>query len=804
VGRAALVVLGVVLFAGFTVLELAAFGHAVHSSRAAAVPPAPREVRVSIACPGEPAELERAVAAPLERALADVPGLERLRATARRGSVELRVQLAPGVERLGFRQEILERLVKAQALLPPACLLPKFEESDARAAVALELFLQSDFLPLAKVRELGEWVVAPKLETVPGVAGVVAWGGREAVTAVEVDANRLEAMGLSGASLVAALERSGATREALPEVVLAVKNGSPLKLSDVALVCDSARLLGSVTYNGKEGVAVRAVVSAGTDPTAVAERLRNELPAVQRALPAAVTCAVVDDASSALPLAREVELRAALLGAVLGFLLVLGTAPNVRAAAIVFVVAWIVVLAALGLGLVSTVVAAIVAGVLGGACELVLAIVAWLLTPRARRSFLVQVVLSAARVAAVAAVVVAVVARAVPAHTETAALFEQRLAALGLVSALAPFVLGSAVAFGFARLVAGSSLRWSLVALAQGVATGVALACLALATLAAPALSPRLETDALVGRLDFDDPAVSPAQASRLGSELASQLQKVPSVESVLIEREARDSSSLELVVRLTREHDPEAERQVSTAAARIPGFRSRWKPLSVARHEESRGEPWAGLELRVRAPSRDAIELALGNVEQALGRMPDVARKRVGVLVPERRVDVDRVALARFGLNVADVAAAMRLQGDGVPVDVNPPPAAGNGELVARNGPLLAVVVRFSGAEPDSLTTPDGARVPLSAVARITTEMTPSTLERESGLPVATLELWGDSVDPRVRDAIAQVTLPEGVSVEIEGHAAPSSRALADALAALGVGLAFVVLLAILSLRRK
>ncbi|MDQ3519810.1 MAG: efflux RND transporter permease subunit [Gemmatimonadota bacterium] len=166
-----------------------------------------------------------------------------------------------------------------------------------------------------------------------------------------------------------------------------------------------------------------------------------------------------------------------------------------------------------------------------------------------------------------------------------------------------------------------------------------------------------------------------------------------------------------------------------------------------------------------VGAAVRDAMQSVRGVADLQLEQQMDV---------PQLRIQADRGALARYGMNVGDLAEA---------IDV-----AFNGEAVSQvleEGRSVDLVVRF----PETLRsnaaaiggvmfdTPTGQRVPLSQLARIVTDLGPNTVSRENvqrkivvQANVADRDLGSTVAD--IRTAIAeQVTLPAGYHVEYGGQ---------------------------------
>lgn len=194
-----------------------------------------------------------------------------------------------------------------------------------------------------------------------------------------------------------------------------------------------------------------------------------------------------------------------------------------------------------------------------------------------------------------------------------------------------------------------------------------------------------------------------------------------------------------------------------------------------------------------VGAQVRDVMQNVEGVVDLQLEQQMDV---------PQLRIQADRAALARHGMTVGDLARA---------IDV-----AFNGEIVSQvleEGRSVDLSVRFPDAMRSSAAaisqvvfdTPSGRRVPLSQLARVTSERGPNTVSRENvqrkivvQANVAGRDL-GSTVDD-IRSRVAElVTLPEGYHLEYGGQfeaQEESTRTLA-ALSLLSVAAIFLILFA-------
>jgi CzcA family heavy metal efflux pump len=143
------------------------------------------------------AEVEQLITVPLEGDLLNgVAGIDVIRSESVAGLSSIVLVLEPGVDLLGARQLVQERLTQAHALpnvsKPPAMLQPLSSSSRV-----MMVGVRSDELSMIELGLLARWTIRPRLLGVPGVANVVIWGQREHQLQVQVDPKQLRDSGVS-------------------------------------------------------------------------------------------------------------------------------------------------------------------------------------------------------------------------------------------------------------------------------------------------------------------------------------------------------------------------------------------------------------------------------------------------------------------------------------------------------------------------------------------------------------------------------------------------------------------------------
>jgi cobalt-zinc-cadmium resistance protein CzcA len=285
------------------------------------------QVQVNTEAPGySPLEAER-ITYVIETALSGLPKLDYTRSLSKYGLSQVTVVFEDGTDIFFARQQVSERLAQVKSQLP-AGLEP---ELGPIATGMGEIFLYTltadsaarrpDGKPwtTTDLRSLHDWVVRPQLRNTPGVTEVSAIGGYVRQIHVTPDPARLLAHGFTLDDVVDALaggnqnvgagyiERNGqqllvrvpnqaADLAALESIVLARRDGVPIRIRDVATVADGLELrTGAATQNGEEVVLGTVIMLIGENSRTVARAAAARVTEVQKSLPAGISIQPVYD-----------------------------------------------------------------------------------------------------------------------------------------------------------------------------------------------------------------------------------------------------------------------------------------------------------------------------------------------------------------------------------------------------------------------------------------------------------------------------------------------------------------------------
>jgi cobalt-zinc-cadmium resistance protein CzcA len=322
----------------------------------------PTQVKIIIKAPGmTPEEVETRITGPIEVELLGIPNQTMLRSITKYALTDITLDFAEGTDIYWARQQVGDRLTGVADSLPEG-----IEGGIAPMTTPLgEMFMFTVDGPqsLSERRTLLEWVIRPALRTVPGVADVNVLGGYARSFEVVPDPVRMAARGVDTLALEAAItannRNDGAGRinegeeallvrsegriesiEDLERIVVAVHDGIPIRVADVAAVeVGSITRYGAVTQNG-DAEAVQGLVLGlrGANAQDVVQGARAKLAELGVTLPKGVEVRVFYDRGNLVRQAVSTVARALAEAVVLVLILLLLFLGDLRAAVTVAVV----------------------------------------------------------------------------------------------------------------------------------------------------------------------------------------------------------------------------------------------------------------------------------------------------------------------------------------------------------------------------------------------------------------------------------------------------------------------------------
>ncbi|MGB8931835.1 MAG: CusA/CzcA family heavy metal efflux RND transporter [Anaeromyxobacteraceae bacterium] len=319
----------------------------------------PTQVQVNAVAPAlTPEEAERQLTIPIEQALSGLPRVEELRSISKFGLAQVTLRFADGTDLWFARQQVAERI--GQVELAPGLSRPSLGPVATGLGEVFHYLVKSRSRSLEELRTLHDWVIAPQLRSVPGVAEVNAWGGKEKQWHVVVDPRRLQQFDLSLGDLYRALEannanvgggvidRAGAAtlvlgvgaldgRRAIEEVVVAARHGVPIRVRDLGQVQVGHEIRRGATTADGEGEAVLGLgfMLVGENSHVVTGALARQLDLVKARLPADVQVEPVYERTELVDLVLRTVKANLLEGALLVVAVLFLFLGNVRAGLVV-------------------------------------------------------------------------------------------------------------------------------------------------------------------------------------------------------------------------------------------------------------------------------------------------------------------------------------------------------------------------------------------------------------------------------------------------------------------------------------
>jgi multidrug efflux pump len=267
-----------------------------------------------------PEVMTSSVTAPMERQFGQVPGLSQMTSTSSFGSsvITLQFNLEQSIDIA--EQEVQAAINAATTFLPRDLPNPPiYSKVNPADAPILTLALTSDSLPLSKVEDLADTTLAQKISQLTGVGMVSISGGQKPAVRIQANPTALASYGLSLEDLRTVLGQANvdqakgilenqrqaftiSTNDQLlsgneyKDVILAYRNGAPVRLRDVATIIDGTENAKQAAWmNLSPAVIVNIQRQPGANIISVVDRIKKVLPQLQGGLPSSVKVAILTD-----------------------------------------------------------------------------------------------------------------------------------------------------------------------------------------------------------------------------------------------------------------------------------------------------------------------------------------------------------------------------------------------------------------------------------------------------------------------------------------------------------------------------
>ena len=260
------------------------------------------------------------VAAPLERQIAQIPGVTQLTSLSALGATTIVVQfdLNRNIDSAG--QDVQAAITVASKTLPQSMTTPpSYKKVNPADAPIIMLSLRSETMPVTEVDDYGDLFLAQQISQVSGVAQVSIFGDTTPSIRIQVDPAKLASTGITleeiRNTLVASTTNAAKgtintdkigftiaandqimTAEQFNDVVLAYRNGAPIRVRDVGEAVDAPVDRNVAAYqNNNRGIILAVFKQPGANVIDTVDQIKAQLPQLTARIPPAVKVETILD-----------------------------------------------------------------------------------------------------------------------------------------------------------------------------------------------------------------------------------------------------------------------------------------------------------------------------------------------------------------------------------------------------------------------------------------------------------------------------------------------------------------------------
>ena len=278
-------------------------------------------IRVFASRPGAaPSVMAGTVAAPLERRLGEIAGIDQITSTSSLGSTNIQLQFGIGRDIDRAARDVQAAINASLADLPsdlPS--LPRFRKANSAAAPVFVLALTSKTIPTSALYDVADTVLAQRISQVPGVGEVTVSGADQPAVRIAlnpvalsnagiatddvrnaiINANPLGPVGIFDGNRLSetlSMNRQMHTAAEFGDIVIKSANGNFVRLADVAEIGDSVRNSRSIAWFDKQPAVLIQITKQGdANVIDTVDRVRDLIPELRQWIPAGVEIATLID-----------------------------------------------------------------------------------------------------------------------------------------------------------------------------------------------------------------------------------------------------------------------------------------------------------------------------------------------------------------------------------------------------------------------------------------------------------------------------------------------------------------------------
>ena len=282
-------------------------------------------ISVSASLPGaSPETMASAVATPLEKQFTTIAGVDQMTSTSTQGNTSITLQFTLDRNIDAAAQDVQAAISKTLRQLPPGIIPPSYQKVNPADSPILYFALTSQTLPLSVLDEYGETFLSQRISTVPGVAQVQVFGSQKYAVRIQLDPRQLAARKIGidqvadavnagnvnlptgtlwGTDKAYTVQANGqlVSAPAFRQLIVAYRNGSPVRLQDVGQVLDDVQDNKTASwFDGNRSIVLAVQRQPGTNTVEVSQAVQRLMGSLESQLPASVRVTVLYDRATSI------------------------------------------------------------------------------------------------------------------------------------------------------------------------------------------------------------------------------------------------------------------------------------------------------------------------------------------------------------------------------------------------------------------------------------------------------------------------------------------------------------------------
>ncbi len=283
-------------------------------------------INVSAQLPGaSPQTMATSVATPLIKQFTTIAGIDTMSSVSSQGNTSISLQFVLGRDIDAAANDVQSAIARTLRRLPADMTdPPSYRKVNPADAPILLVNISSEVLPLSKLDEFAESVVSPVLSTIDGVAQVQILGQQKYAVRIRVDPTALASRGIGMDELQQAVSAANANTPVgtlqndtqtmtidarttlanaaqFADIIIATRNGRPVRLGDVAKVIDSVENVNTASWtDGTRSILLAIQRQPDANTVDVVDRVKAQMPAFEREMPQPAKLSLLNDRSTSI------------------------------------------------------------------------------------------------------------------------------------------------------------------------------------------------------------------------------------------------------------------------------------------------------------------------------------------------------------------------------------------------------------------------------------------------------------------------------------------------------------------------